>query len=107
MTYTTSKPNKHFAKLTVTLKVLRAFGQSKQATVKLFSGKKGRIINDMIVIDVLVEGETMQIVGYSKNHIDKIKTIGINGEVVARRKAIGQPLLTTGAGWREYSQYMP
>lgn len=107
MTYSLSFPNHNYAKLTVTSKLLRAFGQSKHATVKLFNGKKGRLLNDLIVCDVQVNGEVMQVVDYSKNQIHLIKSIGINGEVVARRRAIGQPLITTGAGWREYAPYTP
>ena len=107
MTYIVALPNKKYARLTETLKVLRAFGHSHQATVRLFNGQKGRLIDDFIVTDVLIGDEVMQKVIYGKDQLDKIKSIGINGKVVARRQALGQPLLTTGIGWREYAQYIP
>ena len=107
MTYIVAIPNKKYARLTVSLKVDRAFGQSNQATVRLFNGQKGRLINDMIVVDVLIGDEVMQKVSYCKDLLDTVKSIGINGQVVARRQALGQPLLTTGVGWREYAAYMP
>ena len=107
MTYIVAIPNKKYARLTVSLKVARAFGQSNQATVRLFDGQKGRLINDMIVVDVLIGDEVMQKVNYCKDLLDTVKSIGINGQVVARRQALGQPLLTTGVGWREYASYMP
>ena len=107
MTYIVAIPNKKYARLTVSLKVARTFGQSNQATVRLFNGQKGRLINDMIVVDVLIGDEVMQKVSYCKDLLDTVKSIGINGQVVARRQALGQPLLTTGVGWREYAAYMP
>ena len=49
----------------------------------------------------------MQMVSSCKELLDTVQPIGINGQVVARRQALGQPLLTTGVGWREYAAYMP
>jgi hypothetical protein len=108
MPYVVATTNKKYAKIKVTEKVMRAFARaSDHVSVRLFDGKRARLKNHLLVIDIVIDDEVLQQVFYVKDYLPKIKTVAINGHVVAKRESLGQPLLTNGVAWHEYTPYLP
>lgn len=107
MTYYHSVPNKNYKGINVTLQVARSISASRQASVKLFNGRKGKLKGSYFVQDVILDGEVYSILKPLTEVLEQIKIVAIADSVVAKRKTEEAKLLTTGFGWRDYAGYLP
>ncbi|AYG01169.1 hypothetical protein [Lactococcus allomyrinae] len=107
MTYISAIPNPKYKSVDVNKQFLTAFAATKHATVRLYNGHHGILKSHFFIEDLLLDGEVFQKVTEFEEIFPVIKTIAINGVLVAKRREMGQRLLTTGLAWREYYFYLP